>query len=171
MRYHRLTLLFTTFTSLFSYQQSACGYSTLTQHELEQELQNPVVEHQTAKGVIVCRDPQIEYNEADWVTDENHRRGGHLREHMLVDTVVNKRLLSKDESFIDKLFSNQKLGLDAATGLTGYSIFATTSRCGDVPSLRLDAAFDKNHKLIRYRTRYSKNGGQSPFVDSEWVEE
>lgn len=153
--------------SLFCCQQSATAAAPLTQTELEQELQNPVVQHQTKKGTIVCRDPQIEFNEQDWLADESRRRGGHLREHMLVDTLVNKRLLGKHESFVDQLFPHQKVNGD---GVTRYNVFNTSSKCGNVPALIFEAVFDKAHKLTRYRTRYYENGGQDPVVDSDWVE-
>lgn len=154
--------------SLLCHQQLAIAATPLTQMELEQGLQDRAVQHHTEKGIIVCRDPQIKFNEQDWLADESHRRGGHLREHMLVDTLVNKRLLGKQESFVDQLFPHQKVD---SSGVTRYNVFNTTSKCGNVPALIIEAVFDKKHKLTRYRTRYYENGGQDPTIDSDWVEE
>ena len=51
-------------------------------------INNPV-EHVTVKGTIICSDPQIPFDEKEWLANDG-RADGALREHMLVDMILGK---------------------------------------------------------------------------------
>lgn len=137
--------------------------SSVTLRDLCDAGLQPVVQHQTKKGTIVCRDPQYKFSEQEWSSKENE---GRMREHMLVDLVTHKRLLHKQQSYVDSLFDGKRQDFD---GLSRYSVFQSSGRCGNVPQLFLEAQYDKNKNLDRYRTRYYEDGGTPVSIDSQWI--
>jgi len=154
---------------LFLSAQGATA-SSITEQEVQQARSLPVVKHETKAGVIMCREPQVEFNQQDWLADGLTGTGGHLREHMLVDAVVNKRLLNLSKSDIDALFMVKHPDQWTPDGVIRYSVFsAMTDRCGQTPQLLIEAFFDNKYKLKQYRSRYCAEGINSTPVDSEWI--
>lgn len=126
----------------------------------------PVKQHHTKEGTIVCSEPQIKFDEQAWLTDGKRRGGGRLREHMLVDTIVNGTLLHKKRSDVDALFQGIRQDFP---GFSRYSVFQLSGGCGNVPRLLIEAHYDKELNLIEYRSRYYEDGGSPASVDSNWV--
>lgn len=120
--------------------------ASMTDDELNKASSSNVVEHHTTKGVIICRDPQIEYSEQDWL-----RIGGPMGEHMLVDTIVGKKLLGKQRAFVDSLFKRSLIDVNGPHSL--YNFYSYPYRCGNTPALRLEAIYNQKGELIKYRSR------------------
>lgn len=123
----------------------------------------PLVEHPTEKGTVVCRDPQVEFDETALRTSPSRKT---MKEHMLVDILLHKRLLQKDKTYVDSLLGFRQ---DLPTG-SYYDMIRPRGRvCGNAPNLLLEVVYDKDSKLVRYRSRYYKNCNAEP-VDSQWIE-
>jgi len=157
-------------STLFFALQST-GASAITEDEVQRARLFPVIKHETKVGVIMCRDPQVEFNQEQWLSDGINGTGGHLREHMLVDVVVNKRLLNKTKADVDALFLVKYPDQWTPNGVIRYEVFAgSTAKCGQAPQLLVEAFYDKNYKLTKYRSRYLAEGVNSNPVDTKWVE-
>jgi hypothetical protein len=155
-------VLFPQSTTALSIPQSTTA-SSITLLELRSAGLQPVVQHHTKKGTIVCRDPQFKFSEQEWLSKQTE---GLMREHMLVDLIVHKRLLHKQQSYVDTLFNGQRQDLQE---IARYSVFAQSGRCGNVPKLVIEAVYDKQQNLIRYRTRYYEDGGSLASIDTKWI--
>lgn len=127
----------------------------------------PVVVHKTTKGTIMCRDPQINFDPEKCSAELKVRTfGGSLPEHMLVDMVVNKRLLGKQESYLDSVLPSKQ----DIHGTTLYSISPSHQRlCGSVPFGYLQVAFDDNHAVVKYRAKHYTDPSANISVESDWV--
>lgn len=130
---------------------------------------NPLISHETKLGTIVCRDPQIEFNESEWLTDNARGRskGGSLREHMLIDTMLNKRLLHKTKIQIDALFPSGsfKNGIDSAR----YGVFRRSSGCGAGPNLVIEIVYNNEQQVVKYRVVIQEDCKPTP-TESNWAE-
>lgn len=122
----------------------------------------PFVEHQTEKGTVVCRDPQVELDETALLKSPSRKL---IKEHMLVDILINKRLLHKDKAYVDSLLGYRQ---DLAD-VSHYDMIVLGRVCGNAPNLVLETVYDKDSKVTRYRSRYFKNAS-TPSIDSEWIE-
>jgi hypothetical protein len=154
--------------ALILFSQAAFA-SSITEKEVQQARLSPLVKHATKAGAIMCRDPQVDFNQHDWLSDGLSGTGGYLREHMLVDTVVNKRLLNMSKSDVDALFMVKHPDQWTPDGVIRYSVNFTTAKCGQAPQLLIEAFYDNKYKLKQYRSRYLEQGVNSIPVDSEWI--
>ncbi|HEY9677645.1 MAG TPA: hypothetical protein V6C76_06535 [Drouetiella sp.] len=142
----------------------------MTEEEVRQATSSPMTKHETTAGVIVCRDPQIEFDEKAVATDNLTGSRGYLREHLLVDAIVNKTLLGKSKSSIDALFRVDDPNPCVPDQLVQYNVAGSTyGKCGAAPQYLLQAYFGKDSKLVRYRSRYCEYGLTNPPVDSIWI--
>ncbi|MBS1955234.1 MAG: hypothetical protein JST89_13695 [Cyanobacteria bacterium SZAS-4] len=147
----------------------AANASSITEKEVQQARLLPLVKHETKVGVIMCRDPQVEFNQQDWLSDGRTGTGGHLREHMLVDTVVNRRLLNMPKSDVDALFMVNHPDQWTPDGVIRYEVNFNTAKCGQTPQLLIEAFYNNKYKLTQYRSRYLAEGVNSNPIDSEWI--
>ena len=152
--------------NLFS---GAAYASSITENEVQKARLMPLVKHETKVGVIMCRDPQVDFNQQDWLFDGLSGTGGHLREHMLVDAVVNKRLLRMSKSDVDALFRVKHPDQWTPDGVIRYSVNSITAKCGQAPQLLIEAFYDNKYKLKQYRSHYLEEGVNSIPIDSEWI--
>lgn len=163
-----LRALFVACTSVL-FAQSAIA-SSISEQEIHSARLLPLAKHETKVGVIMCRNPQVEFNKQDWLSDGLTGTGGHLREHMLVDTVVNKRLLNMSKSEVDALFMVKHPHQWTPDGVIRYDVFSgMTNKCGQAPQLLIEAFYDNHYKLKQYRSRYLEEGVNSIPVDSDWI--
>lgn len=159
----RSTEIFTALVLVLTSQAAIA--STMTDEELTASSGSKVVEHRTAKGVIVCRDPQIEYNEKDWM-----RIGGPMGEHMLVDAIIGKKLLGKQRTFVDSLFKRSLIDVNQEHSIYNFYVYGGGAKCGNIPALRLEAIYNSKGELVKYRSRYYDDAGIEAPVQSDWVE-
>lgn len=139
------------------------SYEKLSNIPFESSQSSPVVQHQTEKGTVVCRDPQAEFDETALRASPIRKL---MKEHMLVDIIVNKRLLNKGKADVDFL-----LGVPQdLRGVSRYELFPPRRVCGNAPQLYLEAVYNEDSKLVRYRSRYYEDGGSLSSIDSQWIE-
>lgn len=138
-------------------------YEKLSNIPFESSQNSPFVEYVTEKGAIVCRDPQAEFDETALRTSPLRKL---MKEHMLVDILINKRLLHKDKAYVDSLLGFRQDQPEASH----YDMIGPRGRvCGNAPNLVLETVYDKDSKVARYRSRYFPNVS-TPSVDSQWIE-
>jgi len=156
------------FTAVCLFFSQPAMASEVTWEQLCDWAANPLVTHQTEKGPIVCRDPQIRFDESQWLVDVNRGRykGGALREHMLVDTILGKRLLGKTKVQLEALFPNPVV--TDHHDRSAYEIFQKGYGCGSGPNLVMEV-FYKDNQVSKYRTVVQEDGKSSP-TESDWVE-
>ena len=136
--------------------------ASITMTDVYQGVAQPVVPHNTSVGTVICRNPQVKFNEREWISFCD----GLMREHMLVDVLIHKKLLHKPRSYVDALFSGHRQDFD---GISRYSVFANNARCGNAPQLYIEAVYDKHDKLSKYRSRYYQDGGTESSIDTDWI--
>ncbi len=136
--------------------------------ELKASTGTPVVVHETTKGTIMCRDPQINFDPEKCSAELKVRTfNGSLPEHMLVDMLVNKRLVGKQESYLDGVLPSKQV----IQGTTRYSISPSHQRlCGSVPFGYVEVAFDDKRKVVKYRAKYFTDPSANISVESDWVQ-
>ena len=84
---------------------------------------------------------------------------------MLVDLVVNKRILNKSKKNMDELF---KAPHSQSGDNVTYAFWSTEGRkCGNMPFLSLQVELNKDLKVGRYRAVYWED---FHTVASDWVE-
>lgn len=153
---------------LFLLQSAAA--SELPLAELKASEGTVVVNHETANGTIICRDPQIHFDPKKCLLelkDRNFR--GSLPEHMLVDMVVHRRLLGKQESYLDSFLPNKQIRPEGI--LYSMAPEHNSRVCGSTPFGCIQVLFDDNRKVVKYRARYYKDPSANVSVDSDWVQQ
>ncbi len=141
--------------------------SEVTWEQLRDWLEYPQIAHKTTKGTVICRDPQIEFDEKQWLVDNGHKNGGSLLEHMLVDTLQNKKLLNKTEADLAALFpSGQGNGLKKDEMI--YEV-NRGSKCGNGRRLVVEVIFDNQQRVLKYRTVNFNDVGVIE-TQSDWIE-